>query len=222
MAGGGLIVVIVMIGGGALLVTWLIEQGRRKRAQAIATAKGLRYLTGPSRPPDLGFQQFSVGRAKKMRHIFWREGDEHESSVFEYQYTTGSGKNSTTHRITCALFATGMAAPHLVLDRQGMLRRLLGTLGIRDIQLESPPFNDRWHVSCDDERFAITLLDPTMMNWLMSVGGAGSIELEVIGDRGLAISKRLPIDEMPGLLDYTHEFARHIPRVVLDLYPARR
>ena len=222
MGGPGFIVMVIVLAAVGAGVAWSIEQAKRKRAQALADANGLRYLTGPDSPPNVAFRQFSIGRSKKVRHTFWRDGDEHEASVFEYQYTTGSGKNSTTHRMTCALFRTGLAAPHLVLDRQGFFRDLMGKLGLRDIQVESPAFNDTWHVSCDDERFAITVLDPPMIGWLMSIGGAGSIEIELVGDRGLAISSRLSIEEMPRLLAYTHEFVAQIPRVVHDLYPGRR
>jgi hypothetical protein len=142
--------------------------------------------------------------------------------VFQYQYTTGGGKNSQTHYFTCALFRTGLGAPHLVLDRQGFFRALLDKLGLRDIQLEWPQFNDTWHVSCTDERFAVTVLDPAMMHWLMTLGGSGSVEIELYGDRGLAITSRMDIEQMPTLLDYTHQFVRQIPRVVHELYPDRR
>lgn len=211
----------VVIAAAAALVAWQIEQAKRARAAAIATAHGLRYLPGPNDPPQLPFQQFSIGRSRRVKHTFWRDGDEFEASVFEYRYTTGSGKNSQTHRFTCAYFRTGLSAPHLVLDRQGFFRDLLGKLGLRDLQLESPEFNETWHVSCADERFAVTVLDPPMMHWLMSVGGSGSVEIELLGDRGLAITGKLPIEQMPALLDYTHAFVRQIPRVVHELYPGR-
>lgn len=220
--GSGVIVLFVLIAVLVLGIGWWAEQAKRKRAAAFAAANGLRYLAGPASPPQVPFQQFSIGRARKVRHTFWREGDEFEASVFEYQYTTGSGKNSQTHHCTCALFRTGLGAPHLVLDRQGFFRDLLGKLGLRDIQLESPQFNDTWHVSCSDERFAVTVLDPAMMHWLMTLGGSGSVEIELYGDRGLAITSRLPIEQMPSLLGYTHQFVQQIPRVVHELYPGRR
>ena len=219
---GGFIVLFVVVAGAAVLISWLVEQAKRKRAAALAVAHGLQYLPGPTSPPDVPFQQFSVGRSRRVRHTFWRDGDPYEATVFEYQYTTGSGKNSQTHHCTCAMFRTGLRAPHLVLDRQGFFRDLLGKLGLRDIQLESPEFNSTWHVSCDDERFAVTLLDPPMMGWLMTVGGAGSIEIELLGDRGLAITRRLDVEEMPALLDHVHRFVVQIPKVVHELYSGYR
>jgi hypothetical protein len=220
--GGGVIVLFVLLGVGAIVVSQLIERRKRARAAAVAAAHGLQYLSGPTSPPDVPFQQFSIGHSKRVRHTFWRAGDSLEASVFEYQYTTGSGKNSQTHVCTCALFRTGLRAPHLVLDRQGIFRDLLGKLGLRDIQLESPKFNDTWHVSCQDERFAVTVLDPPMMGWLMSAGGGGSVEVELLGDRGLAITRRLAVEEMPALLDYSRQFVTQIPKVVHELYPGYR
>jgi hypothetical protein len=195
------------------------EKRKRARAAAFAASLGLEYRHGPMDPPPIPFQQFSIGRARKVSHVFWKAGDPHDATVFEYQYTTGSGKNSTTHSYTCATFRTNVWAPHLVLDRQGLFRGLLNSLGLRDIQVESPQFNDTWHVSCNDERFAITLLDPAMIMWLMSLqGGAGAVEIELLGDRGVAIMRPIPMEQMPGLLTYCHQFVTQIPRVVADLY----
>lgn len=222
MAGSAVIVLFLLVGAAVALIGWRVEQNTRKRAAAFAAAHGLRYVAGPTSPPEVPFQQLSIGRSRRVKHTFWREGDEHEASVFQYQYTTGGGKNSQTHHVTCALFRTGLAAPHLVLDRQGLFRDLLGKLGLRDLQLESPRFNQTWHVACADERFAVTVLDPAMMHWLMTLGGSGSVEIELYGDRGLAITNRLEIEQMPTMLDYTHQFVRQIPRVVHDLYPGRR
>jgi hypothetical protein len=204
----------------AFVVARRIEMNKRAKAAAFAASLGLEYRHGPMDPPAIPFQQFSIGRARKVSHVFWKAGDPYDATVFEYRYTTGSGKNSRTHRFTCATFRTNTWAPHLVLDRQGMFRGLLNSLGLRDIQVESPQFNDTWHVSCNDERFAITLLDPPMIMWLMSLqGGAGAVEIELLGNRGVAIMRPIPMEQMPGLLTYCHQFVTQIPRVLSDLYP---
>lgn len=218
----GFVVLFLVVAGTAVLISWLVERAKRMRAAAVAAAQGLQYLPGPTSPPDAPFRLFSVGRSRKARHTFWRAGDSLEATVFLYQYTTGSGKDSQTHVCTCALFRTGLRAPHLVLDRQGFIRDLLGKLGMRDIQLESPQFNDTWHVSCDDERFAVTVLDPPMMGWLMSAGGAGEIEIELLGDRGLATTRRRDVEQMPELLEHVHQFVARIPKVVHELYSGYR
>lgn len=222
MTAGGFLVLFLVVMAVVLVAAWRHEQNRRKKAQAIASAHGLRYLPGPNHPPAVPFQQLSIGRSRQARHTMWREGDPNEAAVFEYRYTTGSGKNSQTHTLTCAVFRTGLRAPHMTLDRQGFFRGLLQTLGLRDIQVESPQFNDTWHVSCADERFAITVLDPPMINWLMTLGGGGAVEIELLGDRGLAITRKLELEQLPSLLGYTHQFIDRIPAVVHDLYPGQR
>ena len=200
-----------------------MEKAKRAKAAAFAASMGLQYQPGPLDPPAIPFEQFSIGRSRRVSHTFWKAGDPDEAAVFEYQYTTGSGKNSTTHYFTCATFRTGLWAPHLVLDRQGFFRGMLQAVGVRDIQVESPQFNDTWHVGCADERFAITFLDPPMIGWLMSLqGGAGAVEIELMGDRGVAIMRKLPLEEMPQLLGYCHAFVAQIPKVLRDLYPMPR
>jgi hypothetical protein len=198
------------------------EKEKDKKAAALAQQLGLGFDATSRAVPASPFEQFNIGRSRKMYRHFWRPGDPRGVSVFAYSYVTGSGKNQTTHQFTCATFATPLGAPHLVLDRQGFFRDLLNRAGMRDIEVESPQFNDTWHVSCQDERFAITFLDPTMITWLMSIeGGAGSIEIELWGDRGLAISRPLAIEQMPQLFGYVDRFLAAIPRVVPELYPKR-
>lgn len=195
------------------------ERATRRRAEATAASHGLRYLAGPESPPSIGFRLLSVGRSRRARHVMWRDGDEHEASVFDYEFTTGSGQQVRTHQRTCAVFRTGIAAPHLVLDRQNVLRQVVGRVGRRGVTLESPAFNRTWYVGCDDERFAVTVLDPPMIDWLTTVAAAGAFEVELLGDRGLVIGPRRAVEELPGLLDLAHRLVGRIPNVVHDLYP---
>ena len=95
-------------------------------------------------------------------------------------------------------------------------------VGIRDIEVESPEFNDRYRVTSDDERFAITLLDHRMIGWMLGGGsGAGAVRFELLGPQLLCISDELDIEQMPGLLGWTAQIRQYLPAVLTELYPVR-
>jgi hypothetical protein len=216
----GLVGLVGLVGiFGLLLAPRHRRRSTRRRAQAAAAARGLRYLADAQAPPSIPFRRLSIGRSRRAEHIMWADADEHEASVFDYRFTVGSGQQARTHRFGCAVFRTGLAAPHLVLDRQNVGRQLLGRFGPGAIRTESPAFNETWHVTCDDARFAVTVLDPAMIDWLVGVAAGRSIEIELLGDRGLVICPRTNVEELPALLDIAHRFARELPRVAHELYP---
>lgn len=92
--------------------------------------------------------------------------------------------------------------------------------GIRDVEIESPEFNERYRVSCDDERFAVTLLDHEMLAWLLSgSSGGGTVRFELMRHELLCISDELPIEQMPALLTWAAQIRQHLPEVLTELYP---
>ncbi len=113
-------------------------------------------------------------------------------------------------------------APHLRIGPEGFWSNLGQIIGIRDIEIESPEFNERYRVSSDDERFAVTLLDHEMIAWMLSdSSGAGTIRFELLGTQLLCISDQLDVEQMPGMLGWASQIRQHLPAVLTELYPVR-
>ena len=56
----------------------------------------------------------------------------------DYQYTTGSGKNSTTHNLTVAAYCIpGLDLPDFALESENFLTRFAEKFGMQDIDFES-------------------------------------------------------------------------------------
>ena len=51
------------------------------------------------------------------------------------------------------------AWPEVSINREGMLEKALGLVGLGDIELESDEFNRRFALRSPDRRFAVTLVD---------------------------------------------------------------
>ncbi|MCC6678047.1 MAG: hypothetical protein IT436_12975 [Phycisphaerales bacterium] len=94
-----------------------------------------------------------------------RAGDR-EVVLVEHSYTSGSGKSQHTVRHAIVSVAAPGRWPDLRITPEGIFRKLAELVGMKDIQLENPAFNDRWRVKTADEDFAVVLISPEMQAWL--------------------------------------------------------
>lgn len=211
-----LLVLAALVSGGVYL--WR-EQRRRRREHilAVAAAHGLEVDVPAKKPPPLGFDLFGRGSSKRVSVHMWRAGE--QDSTFQYEYTVKSGDSSRTYRFTAALVALPFRAPHVVISTENWWTRTKRLVGLRDVEIESPEFNDRYHVRCDDERFAVTLLDPAMIAWMLSPqSGRGTVTFELRGPWLLCHCSQLRVEELPGMLGWAQSIRHELPAVLSDLY----
>ena len=64
------------------------------------------------------------------------------------------------------------------LGHENFLTRLGDHLGLHDVELEYDDFNRRFRVKCDDQKFAFSLLDGKMMQWLLGADTFDSVEVD--------------------------------------------
>ena len=60
------------------------------------------------------------------------------------------------------------AWPEVSITREGILEKALDLVGLGDIELESDEFNRRFALRSPDRRFAVTLVDARMIDFLLS------------------------------------------------------
>ena len=218
MASGILTVfVLVAIVAGVAYAAYRYQEAQKAKVRAVAAAHGLEVDVAKKKPPPLGFNLFDTGSSKKVSAQMWRAGE--QDSVFQYQYTVKSGEDSKTYEFTAALVAVPFEAPHLVISTENWWSKVKRAVGRRDIEVESPQFNDRYHVRCDDERFAITLLDPAMIAWMLSPqSGQGTVTFEYRGGWMLCHCDQLKIEALPGMLAWAQSACEPLPAVLTELY----
>jgi hypothetical protein len=193
------------------------QQRLRVRMLAIASQHGLQVDTATKKPPDLGFDLFGRGGSKKVDAQMWRAGE--QDSVFQYQYTVGSGDNSRTYKMTAALVALPFVAPHLTISTETFWSKAKRAVGVRDIEVESPEFNDRYQVRCDDDRFAISLLDQEMIAWMLSPNsGGGTVTFEFGGSWMLCHCDQIELELLPGTLVWAQSVRARLPGVLTEWY----
>ncbi len=214
-------VVIAVVVGAAAYLVYRYQEHQKAKLRAIAAQHGLQVDVGTKKPPKLEFDLFDNGSSKKVRAQMWRAGE--QDSVFQYEYTVKSGESSNTYRFTAALIQIPFRAPHLTISTENWWSKIKRAVGMRDIEVESPQFNDRYQVRCNDDRFAITLLDPPTIAWLLSAGsGEGSVTFEFGGTWLLCHCDQLDVERLPGMLTWAQSVRDRLPRVLTELYGTDR
>lgn len=195
------------------------EKKRRAAAVALAKQRGFEIHVEDKAPPPLGFDLFNLGGSRKVSYHIWPPGS--QDSAFQYRYSTGSGKNRTTHHLSCVLIHVPFTAPHLKIGPEGFWSSIGKMVGVRDVEVESPQFNERYRVASADERFAITLLDQHMIAWMLSPNsGGGTVRFEFGGRWMLCWGDDVPFEQLFGYLEWAQHARENLPDVLSSLYPA--
>ncbi len=111
------------------------------------------------------------------------------------------------------------ACGRLRLGHEGFFSRIGEHIGVHDVQLESDEFNRRFRLKCDDQKFAFSLLDGQMMEWLLSSDYFETVELD--GPWVLLATEKLEPAQWLDLGAWLDRFHAHIPPVVYSTYPPR-
>lgn len=134
--------IFALIGFTALL-GWLGEKKRRQKMAEVAESLGLEYFQNgnDALTARLGhFSLFGQGRARKLTKLILGTTDDVQIAIFDYQYTTGGGKNSQTHKQTVTFLGSGQInAPSFVMRPESIFSRMGGLLGFKDIDFDSHP-----------------------------------------------------------------------------------
>lgn len=145
-----------------LLVVFIVVVSRRRereRTEALrreAETAGLRFepKAEVGAVTSLGdVQLFSRGHSKRVKNLMTGELDEQRVAVFDYQYTTGSGKNQHTSAQTVILLpAAKPSLPDLQMAPENPLYKIAEVFGYQDIDIDSSPeFSRRYILRGRDE-----------------------------------------------------------------------
>jgi hypothetical protein len=198
---GGISAFVVAI----LVVGYFQEKKRNEGLAAVAEKLGLPFF--PSGDPALidelsKFELFTQGRSRKISNMLHGETDEVRVGIFDYQYTTGSGKNSHTWWQTVIYFCSPeLNLPHFAMRPEHLFHKIGGLLGYEDLDFESHPIFSRKYLlrGSDPDRIRVLFRDEILTYFEdqkgVSVEGNGN---QIIYYRA---SKRVAPDEVRGLME---------------------
>lgn len=112
---------------------------------------------------------FGTGDSRHFQFLLAKQIEGRWEYLSTYSYSTGSGKNRTTHTYDVLIWHLPHFWPELRIRPQGFLDNVGGLLGLRDIQFESDEFNKKMFVTSSDPQFAYSVLHPEAMEMVAAV-----------------------------------------------------
>ncbi len=169
--------IILVAAAAAVAIIYAVIQAERKRRlvlKAVARKLGLGFDPGVDRQLHHAYAHsvFRKGHSRRatnnMFGVLTLAGHPVHVRMGDYQYTTGSGKHSQTHRISYAAFMLPFVGlPELLIRREGIGDKLISGIGFDDIDFESEEFSRAFWVTSGDKKFAYDVIHPGMMEFLM-------------------------------------------------------
>jgi hypothetical protein len=197
---------------------------RKGEMVEVARRNGLEYSDNdPFNCTRVAFPLFRRGEGRHAEHVMWREAPTGPVRGFDYscwwEHRAQDGSTSRRYQhFTCALAFTNGSWPDLSVHREGLLDRMVDTLGDTDIDFESEEFNRTFVVRCRDRRFATALIDPQMMATMLATRGRLSFDFK--GRWLLVWCDRVKPRYVPPIMRVAETLAGRIPPVVRELYPS--
>ena len=176
------IVPVIAVVIGRSLLARRHDWAKRLRMWKFAEANGLLY-SSVSPPPSYPGAIFALGSSRKVTDHF-RTADDRFLDFGNYQYTTGSGKNRTTHHWGFLALQLDRAVPHMLLDSRAN-NGLFGSTNLpavfaRDqvLSLEGD-FNKHFTLYCpkEYERDALYVFTPDLMALLIDEAAPFDVEI---------------------------------------------
>ena len=167
--------IALLVGGGVL---YSMHAAKKRRENLLATAESMGLTFCPDGDEALldqlsSFKLFNQGRARKMKNLIQGDSGEVSIAIFDYQYTTGSGKNSHTHlQSVVALQSHELVCPDFTMRPEGMFDKIGSALGFQDIDFESHPvFSKSFVLQSSNEAAIRQYFTPSLLEFFQTKPG---------------------------------------------------
>lgn len=167
-----LIPILFIVGALAVvgIIAYVSHRAAKKRTADLmeaAESMGLVFQTdGDGLLSRFGsFKLFSRGRGQRISNIVSGDAGDVAIAIFDYRYTTGSGKNSTTHNQTVVSFVSpNLMTPDFLVRPQGFFDRVGSALGFQDIDFDThPEFSNMFVLQGSDEAAIRAFMVPRIL-----------------------------------------------------------
>ena len=131
---GGVALVFVL---GFGLASYFDKKRREKLSESLSRL-GFSFEPGPKPPSWFSFSHlplFQRGRNESAKNIGKLKDGNKEFVYFDYKYTSGTGKNKSTHHYTVFCATGQFSVPEFTLSKEDMLSKIAQGLGYDDIDI---------------------------------------------------------------------------------------
>jgi len=212
------IALFIVVIGGLTAYSFYASHKRQQALMALASQLGLMFAPDAGgveyKYEGLGFTPFGRGNSRRSSNLIHGPLENLEWEIFDYRFTTGSGKNRTTHHYGIVAARIGVVLPQLQIRPEGFFDKLVEMTGFGggDINFESEQFSRRYHVSGSDRRKAYDVMHPQMIEYMLALP---AMHWQMKGDV-LTIVKRGRFDapELSAVMRAMGGFVERIPEYV--------
>ena len=147
---------LIIVGVTVVILGIRAERKRNEALRRAADEMGFEFTPSPdegmlTRYP--GFHLFTQGRSRTVKNLLRGKAGGLEVSIFDYAYTTGSGKNRHTWRQTVLAFEIeDVDLPGFSLRPESWFHKVGQWLGYTDINFESHPTFSKKYLLRSGER----------------------------------------------------------------------
>jgi len=157
------------------VLAWWAGRKRRERLIAWAATNGWTYAASDVSLTNFSqWQPFGVGHSKRATEVLAGRYDRLSALSFAYRWTTGSGRESTTHTAHIVAVVLPAYLPRVELTPDGLGAKLAKLVGAQDLTFESADFNRAYRVSASDPRVAHAIVHPRLMERMLRDDARGS------------------------------------------------
>lgn len=185
------IAVFALVGGALAFWAWL-DYRRNCKLQQLARRLNMSFIKKPSQQiadQHTLFELFSRGHSQKISNLMERSLGGLSVAYFEYQYTVGHGKHSSTYRQSIVSAANrAVNLPQLVMAPENIFHRIGRLFGGKDIDFENhPKFNRMFRLKGHDETDIRALFSDKALSFFEQTPG---LNIETYGNRIIFFKKR--------------------------------
>jgi hypothetical protein len=218
METNGLVIILFFLVAAVVgIFAYIWDKKRREALAALAARLNLRYYKNDpfGIPTKYGDARLcSQGHSKRASNVIAGPMADGEVCYFDYRYTVGSGKNSTTYNKSACAFRSAFLFKRLLVRPENLFDKAAGLIGFEDIDLDSAEFNKKFYVSCEDKKFAYDVLNQRAMEFLLARPG---ITMEMGWNYVLFnYGTRLSPEEVEGLISTAAAFCGFLPEFLKE------
>lgn len=215
---------IVVVTGifAAIWFHYYLKEKRRQSLRAFVGRFGFHYSeSDPFGLLEYGFQLLRRGDDRGCENVVWGRWKDLDFKAADYWYyeesTDSEGNTSRDYsHFSIVMVDVECFLPNLSIARENLLTRFADHLGFHDIDFEYEEFNRAFQVKAENRKFAYELIDPRVMEWLLSIDHR--LAFEVHAGAFLVYARRMKPEELLTLIGTAKEFRDRIPRLVWTEY----
>ncbi|MEM7474410.1 MAG: hypothetical protein AAF483_05400 [Planctomycetota bacterium] len=150
----------------SIVYSIIAEKKRKVAIESFAQELGLQYFADLPENDAYDFYQFNIsrkGRGQSTRNAIIADSGALRMVIFDFQFTTGSGKNKNTHRqtIMMATSSESLQLPQFTISPEGFMHRLGDFFGFKDIDFDDDKeFSDAFLLKGENEEAIRAYFDP--------------------------------------------------------------